>query len=218
MECSKNYYSDKQSYDEVEDCFTQFKDICINCAHFKSECECDSFSEKNPIKEGENKEDEERDRKKRKFVLRTADLTHPSVPNYLQQEPFKTVFFSPPIINKTESTLDLEEHSLKARSQYEIKPESSCVIFTNVYIEARCKTSQETWKLEIIAKIGCSGWLTSPFRDRLIVKTGVLSPNYHGYIMLDVYNKTRSTITIARSSPIAVLQCSKYEYISLSNL
>jgi hypothetical protein len=55
-------------------------------------------------------------------------------------------------------------------------------------------------------------WLYNEMSRLLLVKTGVLSNNSSGRLKVMVYNKTTEPITIAVTSPIALLITQKYEY------
>ena len=163
---------------------TEFQDVCRFCFNFESYCKC--------AYDGDSSEEET-------FEKKRAQSSDPKV----------LIYSAPTFRESVRKGVDVEEYCLKSRYRYKICPKESKAIMTNLVINRR--SDEVPRKLEVKNRIR-SEWLNETFASLFICKTGVVSPQFEGDLVIKIFNKTCDEIVIENGSPVAMLQSRPYEY------
>ena len=178
------------STNEVET-LNDFQNICKFCFNFNQFCKCGGYVGDRRLENANS----------------SFDFTKCSEPPSLE---VPVLIYSPPVENEQVRTgVDYEEIGLKSRYKHTIPPGESRAIVTNLRIHR--KQNEIPRKLEVLNKIR-SEWLNETFNAMFICKSGVISPRFSGDLILKIYNKSSTEITIEEGSPIGTLTSSRYEY------
>ena len=108
------------------------------------------------------------------------------------------------------SQSEKEIYQLRSREKSFLNPGETKWVPSNVEIQ-RTGITPPTRKLEIQSEIS-NGWISNYFSNMLLIKHGVISPQFMGILHVKMYNKTNNQIVIPLNAPIGKLVASKYDY------
>ena len=104
---------------------------------------------------------------------------------------------------------------LRSRNTVTVPAEVSMYVLTDVVIDKdeveQSKKPSKRMKLEV-TPVDEGWWLSDAAKSKLLIKSGHISPDFHGDLCVQVFNRTGVPVTIPGAAPIASLNLTDYDY------